>query len=133
MRCTRALLIWLAIIAAETVHGTLRTLLLAPQLGDFRARQLAVFTGSLIIFAIVYWSVEWRGAKSNAGLFATGAMWAVLTIAFEFALGRALGFPWERILEDYDLSRGGLMLFGIIFLALSPWMAHSLRHKEATI
>ncbi|MFN7922711.1 MAG: hypothetical protein U0Q16_21580 [Bryobacteraceae bacterium] len=136
MHLTRTLLIWVAIMAAETIHGTLRTLFLAPWIGDFRARQLATFVGSLIIFAIAYWSVEWLGASSRSVLLAIGGLWAALTLAFEAALGRALGFSWDRILEDYDVSRGGLMAFGIAFLALSPWIAHKLRgiahHWEAT-
>ena len=32
----RALLVWLVIIAVETVHAILRTLLLVRRMGDFR-------------------------------------------------------------------------------------------------
>jgi hypothetical protein len=49
----RALAVWLLIISAEVVHGTLRTLFLAPLIGDFHARQVSVFTGSAIILTIV--------------------------------------------------------------------------------
>ena len=47
MSWLRAFLVWLLIIAIESVHGTLRVLFLQPLVGDFRARQIAVFTGSL--------------------------------------------------------------------------------------
>jgi hypothetical protein len=40
-------------MAAEIVHGIARTLWLAPVVGDFRARQIAVFSGSLLILLIV--------------------------------------------------------------------------------
>jgi hypothetical protein len=42
----RAVAIWGVIILAEVVHGIARTLFLQPIVGDFRARQIAVFTGS---------------------------------------------------------------------------------------
>jgi hypothetical protein len=46
-----------------------------------------------------------------------------LTVVFEFSLGRALGSSWDRILSDYDPSRGGLMLFGLAFMLGTPWLA----------
>ena len=36
----RAVLVWVVIIAVETVHGILRTLLLVPLVGDFPARSV---------------------------------------------------------------------------------------------
>lgn len=42
----RAILIWLAIIVAEIAHGIIRGLLLVPLVGDWRSRQIGVFTGS---------------------------------------------------------------------------------------
>jgi hypothetical protein len=50
----RSVAIWFVIIAGETIHGILTTLLLVPLLGDFRARQVSVATGSLLIFVITY-------------------------------------------------------------------------------
>jgi hypothetical protein len=48
----RALVVWLLIVAAEVVHGIARALWLEPRVGDFRARQIGVFTGSAMILAI---------------------------------------------------------------------------------
>ena len=48
----RAFAVWLLLITAEVVHGIVRTLVLTPVVGDFRARQLGVFTGSLLILRI---------------------------------------------------------------------------------
>jgi hypothetical protein len=50
----RALLVWLVLIAAEFVHGTLRTIFLVPVVGDFRSRQIGVFTGSALILTVAY-------------------------------------------------------------------------------
>ncbi len=61
----RALLVWLVIIGVETVHGILRTLVLLPAVGDFRARQISVFTGSLLIFGVAYVFIEWIQAKTE--------------------------------------------------------------------
>jgi hypothetical protein len=130
---SRALLIWLLIIAAETLHGSARQLWLAPLVGDFRARQLAVFTGCLLIFTIAWLTIRWLGARRPGQLLGArqllgvGLLWAVLTIGFEIGLGRALGLSWERIGSDYDLTHGGLMGFGLLFLAAAPWLAARVR------
>ena len=128
----RAFLIWTLIIAAEFLHGILRVLLLEPLVGDFRARQIAVFTGMLIILTISRLFVGWLRAANDFQLFLAGLIWVVLTIAFEISLGRLLGFSWERILSDYDISNGGLMLLGLLFLMFAPLIAAKLREKSAT-
>ncbi len=55
-------------------------------------------------------------------------MWVVLTVLFEVALGKLiLDLPWERIFEDYDVTRGGLLGFGLLFMLLSPMVAGKVR------
>lgn len=127
----RAIAIWMLIIAVETVHGILRTFFLVPVIGDFPARQLSVFTGCILIFIVAYFSISWIGAKAKHQLLAVGVLWVVLTILFEVALGKVLlALPWERIFEDYDLTRGGLLGFGLLFMLLSPLLAAKVRKIE---
>src|SRR5262249_8133076 len=55
---------------------------------------------------------------SNSQAIAIGAMWLVLTIAFEFALGRLVsGLSWRQMIADCDLSAGRLW-------ALVPYLGH---------
>ena len=97
----RGFIVWLIIISAEVVHGILRGLFLAPAVGDFRARQIAVFTGIIIIFTIAYYTVRWINSSRTSQLFIIGLIWLVLTLAFEILLGRfAAGFSWERIFSE---------------------------------
>jgi hypothetical protein len=124
----RAIAIWMLIIAAETVHGIFRTIFLVPMLGDFRARQFSVFTGCLLIFTVAYFLTSWIGARTKKQLLAVGILWVVLTVLFEMALGRfVLDLSWSRITEDYDLSRGGLLGFGLLFMAITPILVARLR------
>ena len=122
----RAFAVWLLIIGVETVHGILRTLLLVPLMGDFPARQVAVFTGSLLIFGVAYLFIRWIKAGTTLRLVAVGLMWVVLTVLFEIGLGRlVLDLPWERLTEDYDITRGGFLGIGLLFLAATPLLAAS--------
>ncbi len=124
----RSLAIWLLIISAEFVHGILRTLFLEPLIGDFQARQISVFVGSLIILTIAYFSVQWIRAKNIQSLIVVGLIWLILTLMYEISLGRfVFGFSWKKILSDYDISKGGLLPFGLIILTLSPLITYKLR------
>ncbi len=128
----RAFLIWIAIILAESIHGTIRQIFLAPLIGDFPARRIAVFTGMVLIFLITYFSIRWIGAPAQRSLLVIGFMWVILTALFEFGLGFfVFGFSPERIFEDYDLSRGGLMGFGLLFMFFAPVLADKLRAKTS--
>lgn len=124
----RSLAVWLAIILAETLHGVARAIFLQPQMGDLRARQIGVLTGSLIILAIAVATVRWMGAATRKQLLAVGLLWLVLTLAFEFALGRfVMGFSYERLWSDYNPAQGGFLAAGMVVLALAPLLAARIR------
>jgi hypothetical protein len=126
----RSTAVWLLIILAESVHGTIRTLLVEPMIGGHRARQISVFTGALIFFLITLLTVRWIGVRHVAGLLSIGALWVFLTVAFEIALGKfVMGLSNERLLSDYDISSGGLMPVGLFILLLTPLAANRLRYR----
>lgn len=130
MYSLRALTVWFLIIFAESIHGMLRQIFLAPLVGDFPARLLAVFTAMLVIFLITYIFIRWIAAPTQKSLLSIGLIWVVLTVLFEFILGfLILGYTWERMFEDYDISRGGLMGFGLLFMFFAPYLADKLRNK----
>ena len=127
----RSIVVWLVIIAAETVHGILRGLLLVPLVGDLPARQIGVVIGSILIFIVAFLFVRWIAAKTTSQRLAVGLLWVVLTVVFEIGLGRfVLDLPWDRIIEDYDVTRGGFMGLGLLFMAISPILANSLGSRR---
>jgi hypothetical protein len=122
----RAFAVWLLIMLIETVHGVLRTMLLAPVVGDFPARQIGVFTGSLLILAVTYLSLGWLRLDRTRLRLAVGILWAIATLGFEVGLGRfILGYPWSRLAADYDITHGGLMMFGLLLLVFAPSIAYT--------
>ncbi len=127
----RAVAVWSLIFALEVVHGVLRTLWLVPLVGDLRARQIGVLTGSLLILVVALLAIRWIGAGGRRDLLRVGLLWVVLMMGAEVLLGRVVfGYPWSRIAEDFDVSRGGLLGFGMLVLAVAPWLAWRLRHTR---
>lgn len=124
----RGFIVWLVIIVAESLHGTARELWLKPLVGDFRARQIAFFSGMVLILVVALLFVRWLRAESNRQLLHIGLLWAVLTLVFEFSLGLfVMGYSWQRMWEDYNLLRGGLMGLGLVWLIFVPQLAAKIR------
>ena len=124
---SRSIAVWLLIILAESIHGTLRQLYLAPLMGDFRARRISVFTAMVLIFIVTLLTIRWLRVRDTGTLVRIGAIWVALTILFEVGLGRTLGYQWNRIFEDYDLSKGGLMSLGLLAMLFTPLIAARVR------
>jgi hypothetical protein len=123
----RIIAVWMLLMLAETAHGWLRAIFIAPALGDLRARQVGVLIGCVIIFAITLTTIRWMGTRTSRSQYFAGLIWVLLTLAFEISLGLAMNLGAARVLQDYDLVRGGFMLLGLAFMFLAPRLAATLR------
>jgi hypothetical protein len=117
----KALLVWALIALAETLHGIARIRFLNRRLGDRRARQVSVFTGTLIILIIAWFTVPWIGPESTMDSLVVGGVWLVTMLLFDIGLGRLyFHFSWKRILGDFDITKGGFLGLGMIVMFLAP-------------
>jgi hypothetical protein len=124
----RGVAVWVCIIVVEVLHGIARTLFLAPVIGDFHARQVAVCTGSILIVLVATLFIGWIRPTNTREAASIGIVWLVLTLTFEIAFGRfVVHASWARIASDYDLPRGGLLPIGLLVLAAAPLIAAKLR------
>jgi hypothetical protein len=116
----RAVGIWVTLVAVESAHGVVRRLLVEPQLGDLRARQVSVFTGSALIALVLWFTLKWLGPQPARRWWTLGLLWLTLTLAFEIGVGRAAGASWDRIASDFDPRRGGLLALGMLVILVAP-------------
>ena len=113
------------------IHGIVRSIVLTPRVGDMPARQIGVFTGSLVNLGITHLFIEWIDARTVRARVVIGVVWVVLTMVFEVTFGRlVVKSSWERIRSDYDLAHGGLLPIGLVALAGSPLVASRLRARD---
>jgi len=125
----RAVLVWMVIAMAETIHGILRIHLLNRRVGDHRARQIGVGTASLIILFIAWLTVPWIAPASRGDALAVGAFWLGAMLTFELILGRLVFHAtWDRIAADFDPRRGGLLGFGMLVLFFAPLLLARYHH-----
>ncbi|MEO8014339.1 MAG: hypothetical protein ABI642_09360 [Polaromonas sp.] len=129
----RALALLALIIVAEVVNGTVRTLAIAPLVGDFTARQIGTVTGCVLIGLIAWSGSPWLKATSPRAQWAVGGLWLTLMMGFEVAFGRLLaGASWQQLAGDYNLAQGGLLGLGMLWLLCAPRLAAVVRQRRAS-
>jgi hypothetical protein len=113
--------LWFLLMLAETLHGLRRVKVLAVWIRDAAARDVSVFTGSLVILLITLACIGWVPTRSARTLVFVGLTRVVLTIAFEPALGRfAFRLSCVEIASGFDVSHGRLLPIGFLSLMFSP-------------
>ena len=122
-RMGRYFLAWFPMILIAVANGAVREAWLIPRLGEHAGRQVSTLL--LIALFAVYIALivrTWPFA-SNGQALAVGAMWLVLTLAFEFLLGRFVsGLSWQQMLAEYDLAAGRLWAVVPIWLGIAPYL-----------
>ncbi len=125
----RALSVWVLLAVAEVAHGILRVRLLNRRVGDHRARQIGVFSGSVIIYGLTWITLPWLDPTSVGDCLAVGGLWLVAMLGLEIYFGRVVfRLPWPRIAADFNVRRGGLLGFGMAALFFAPWVVAVARH-----
>ena len=120
MNWGRAIAIWLLILTAESIAGTIRRIWLVPALGEHTAHQIGVVVASALILFIAWLTARWLDARTFKAQLQVGVLWVALMLAFEFGVGFAIGNSMPQMLVEYDLSRGGLMGLGFLVLLFAP-------------
>ena len=128
----RAIMVWMAFMLAETAHGLLRELFIAPEIGALRARQIGIPVGCVLVFAVAWFAGRWMGAHTRRQQLMVGGLWVVLTLVFEIAIGFAIGAPWEQVTADLDPTKGGLMLLGLGFMFVTPMLVARTHSRDET-
>lgn len=123
-------LLWLPMIVIAFSNATLRQLIFVKYFNDLRTHQLSTIT--LIIFCSIYvWFVfPLLTIQNSKQALLIGFVWTILTVAFEFSLGRLTNKPWEYLFRDYNVFAGRIWLLFLICLFLLPYIFYFLRQNK---
>ena len=125
---TRAILIWFALLAVAIANGGFREAILVPKLGLGMARAVSTVMLSALIAVLGWASTPWIGPATLQDAWIIGALWATLTLAFEFLGGHFLfGKPWPELLADYNLLAGRIWMMVLVVTLMTPALAFTVR------
>jgi len=123
-----AVVYFLAVFAVGFLLGTIRVLLVAPRLGDFRAVLLEL----PLMLGASWFASGWAMARfeiggSRAGLAMGVGAFALLMLA-EWALSRVMLGP-TRYLSTFATPEGVIGLVGQVAFGLIPWIRISVQPR----
>ena len=124
----RALAVWALLLVLAVLNGGLRDTWLSPRLGDTAGRALSSVLLSLLILLAAWLTIRWIGPRTEGQALGLGALWLLLTLAFEFGAGHyAFKKSWSELFADYDLSRGRIWMLVLVVTVLAPAVTARLR------
>lgn len=113
-------------IVIAFANAALRELVFVKHFSEFRAHQFSTIT--LIILCSIYvWFVSQPlDIQNTKQAFLIGFVWVVLTVVFEFSLGRLTNKSWEHLFRDYNILAGRIWLVFLLCLFLLPYICFTL-------
>ena len=109
-------------------NGILRDTVLVRIMSLSSARRCSGVILSIVVFAWTLVTFRWIGSPSPLACAAIGALWALLTVVFEFSFGRMVAKKsWEEVLRPYRLEGGDLWVFVLATVAFSPIVVSLIR------
>jgi len=125
---SRALTVWVVLLAVAVANGALREAWLIPLTGGLTGHQLSTLTLSAAIFLVTWLTIGWIGPATQAEARLVGLGWVALTLAFEFGAGYfVFGKTWVELLADYDVMSGRIWILVLATTSWSPPIAAALR------
>lgn len=118
-------LAWFPMVLIAIVNGAFRQGVLVGWFSNLGAHQVSCLTAIFL-----FWGYTWVIGRlwplpSARQALAVGFVWLLLTITFEFGFGHyVLGHPWERLLQEYNLSAGRLWVLVLLAVFLLPWIVY---------
>jgi hypothetical protein len=129
----RAVVSWLGLLIVAFLNGALRQLVYPSTLGDFDARQVAVGVGAVALGATMWFLLRRWPVSSVRQAWATGTLWAGLTVVFEIALVRGGGHPWSDVLDQYAIWKGSLWPLLVLWVLAAPAAISGLQRSRVAV
>jgi hypothetical protein len=113
---------WLVLTVLAILNGLLRNATYARALGEYAGHVLSSLIFAAVVFAVTYLFLRLVRLDYGLGdLLVVGAMWLVMTVAFEFLFGHYVaGHPWSRLLADYNILKGRAWAMVLLAVFLAP-------------
>ena len=119
------ILLWFPLILIGVANGVLRETTYGKRMSELRAHQLSSLIGVVLFYGAFRLILQAYPTTSAAHALAVGAVWLLMTVAFEFGFGRwAAGHSWRRLLHDYDLTAGRVWGLVVLAIFLAPLVFH---------
>jgi hypothetical protein len=120
----RALDVWFILLVLAIANGTFRAAVLIPRVGERAGHIISTVLLSILILTTAWLTIGWIHPATFYAAVLIGIVWLGLTVLFEFGAGHFVFHqPWERLIADYDLTKGRIWVLVLIVTVKAPALA----------
>lgn len=123
----KSVLVWAIILMLAVLNGALRDVVLVHAFGPTSARFVSGVVLCSVIVTAAALAAPWLGNPPLRSFWRIGALWLVLTLGFETAVGYAEHQSWQRLLDAYRLQGGNLWPLVLVTTLIAPWIGARIR------
>jgi hypothetical protein len=130
---TRAALAWLVFVVLAMLNGGLRQTLLVPRIGERAGHVVSTLLLSALVLAAAWPLLRWIRPATVRDAWLIGALWLLLTVAFEFLAGHYLfGSPWGELAAAYDIWDGQIWILVLVTTLIAPVLVRAWQLRVRT-
>jgi hypothetical protein len=124
---TKYLIAWFGIVVLGLVNATVRQAVYSKYVSALAGHQISTLTFAVLV-GLYAWALGGFLKLSSPGeTIGVGLTWMVLTVVFEFALGRyVVRDPWGKLFHDYDLLDGRVWGLFVLWVGMAPYVFYRL-------
>lgn len=123
MSLGRLILAWVTMAVAMSANGVFRELALRRWLDTQPADLVSAAIGAAIILLLTFLFFRPLAGSSTRTLLFVSVFLVVLTVIFEFTIGRLVDRrSWSELLGNYAIWRGRLWPLLVLLIALTPFI-----------
>lgn len=121
---------WFVMLLVSIANGALRDFTYGKHMADLAAHQLSTVSGVILLGAVIWGFVCLFPPSSGKEAIFIGALWMVLTIAFEFLFFHFVeGCSWSQLLANYNIFKGRVWVVVLVWVAIAPCIFYRL-HRQ---
>lgn len=119
---------WLVMLVISIANGAARDFTYGKHLSELTSHQISTASGILLLGAVIWVFGILVAPASGHEALSIGLFWAALTVAFEFIFFHYVGGrPWSELLANYNVLKGRVWVFLVLWIAVAPYVFLRLR------
>ena len=127
----KAVVAWCLILVGAVLNGMVREAVILPRTGRIVAHAISTVLLCLVIIGIGWPATAWVAPRTIQDAWVIGALWLVLTLAFEFGAGHfVFGRTWQELLAEYNVLAGRIWVMVLVVTLMTPIITFTHRAAE---
>ena len=123
---------WVLMLLVAVANGALRDFTYGKYMDELAAHQFSTLIGAVVLGAVIWGFLKVFPLASEQRAIGVGLLWVSLTVAFEFLFFHYVGgHSWAELLGNYNVMKGRVWVFLLLWLAVAPYIFFRLSHQNA--